>query len=209
MSYFEHSSISNSDLRAFRIKMGLARQMPENMQAIYAFGTIFHKAILEPHKITDEEKKHPDYAMALKMRDRFWKDPLCRSFAMAKDFEREKEFYEPLKVDRYEINARCKMDGARTALKWCLELKGLRVSSYKAFLAAIDSLDYDQAVAHYQLTSKYEVTLMVGITKEKNPQLFKHIVKRGDDVYLWGEQKEIDTLKLLHEWSPDDVRIAA
>jgi len=209
MGYFDHSSISNSDLRAFKLKMGLAREMPNGMDAIYEFGRIFHATILEPHTITEEDKQHPDYPLALKMAKRFWKDETCRSFMMAKDFKREKEFYEPLKVDKYEINARCKMDGARTSLRWMLELKGLNITTQKAFDESLVALDYDQAVAHYQLTAKYPLTLIVGISK-RNPELmFKKIVKQYTDWYLDGEQKLIDTLKLLREWSPDDVRLAA
>lgn len=190
--------------------MGLSRELPENMQAIYSLGTIFHKAILEPHTITDEEKQHPEYGMILKMKDCFWADKMCRDFVMAKDFEREKEFYETVKVDKYEANLRCKMDGARTKMGWCLELKGLRgLKTQKQFTDAIVNIDYDQALSHYQLTAKYNLTLMVGISKAKKPELFKQIVKRGDDTYLWGEQKLIDSLGLIHEWSPEDVRLAA
>lgn len=206
MSYFLHKNISNSDLRAFKVKMGLSRELPENMQAIYDFGELFHLCILEPHKITEEHKKMDDYKLAQDMARQFWKDPICRMFILAKDFEREKEFYDTITVGGYQIAARCKMDGARTALKYQLELKGLSVTSQKQFEEGLIALDYDQAVAHYQLCSKYPASLIVGISKKKE-LLFRRIVKQFDDWYLYGEQKLIDTLKLLHEWSPEDVRL--
>lgn len=207
--YFNHQYISNSDLRAFRVKMGLAREMPENMQAIYDFGELFHKSILEPNRITEEEREHPDFELAQTMAKQFWKDPICRQFAMASDFEREKEFYNAdVAVGPYLFSGRAKMDGARTKIRYMLELKGLGVSTQKQFEEGLVALDYDQAVAHYQATSGYELSLMVGISKRREA-LFRRIVKRYDDWYLNGEQKLIDNLTLLREWSPEDVRMAS
>ena len=207
MSYFDHPNLSNSDLKRFKERLGLSRPAPDNLQAIFDFGTLFHKSILEPHLITEEDKKSDDYKLAQAMSKRFWKDPICREFVMAKDFRREHEFYEPLTVNGIQIEARCKMDGARTKVKFILELKGLSVTTQKAFEESLIDLDYDQAVAHYMLTSKYPLELIVGISKRDPDKLFKRIVKQYDDWYLGGEQKLIDTLYKLKDYSPEDVKI--
>lgn len=183
------------------------RAAPENLQAIFAFGTLFHSSIVEPHLITEADKNFEGYELAQAMSRTFWKDKVCRDFALSKDFKREHEFYDTLTVDGMQIDARCKADGCRTKMKWILELKGLAVDTQKAFEESLIDLDYDQAVAHYLLTSKYNLELIVGISKRHPDRLFKRIVKQYDDWYLNGEQKLIDTIKLLKEYSPEDVRM--
>ena len=206
-NYFSHSSISNSDLKKFKERLGLSRPAPENLQLIFEFGNLFHRSILEPHLITDEDKKADGYKLAQEMSKRFWQEEMCRDFAMAKDFKREHEFYEKLTVDGMQIDARCKADGARTKMKFMLELKGLAADSQRAFESALIDMDYDQACAHYLLTSGYDVMLIIAISKKKPDRLFKRIVKKYDDWYLGGEQKLIDTLKLVTQYSPQDVKI--
>lgn len=207
MSYFDHPHISNSDLKKFKQQLGMLREPPENLQAIFEFGNLFHKSILEPHLVTDEEKKSSDYKLAKAMSTRFWQDEMCRHFIMSKDFKREHEFYEPLTVGGMQVNARCKADGARTKMKFMLELKGLAADTQKAFEESLVAMDYDQACAHYLLTSGYDVMLIVAISKRKPERLFKRIVKKYDDWYLMGEQKLIDTLKLVRSYSPEDILI--
>lgn len=209
MSYFDHPAISNSDIQKFLQQIGLKREMPANIQAIYDFGTEFHAGILEPHKRRLDVVSPGQEQLIKEMADTFWRDKLCRDFAMAKDFQREMEVGVKapaiLEVGGMRIAARCKFDGARTSLKMGLELKGVKVSSQKQFEECLIGLDYDRAVAHYQLTSKYEWTLVVGISKSNTDRLFKKIVKRHDDFYAVGEHKLIEALQLLSNYSPEDV----
>jgi len=207
MSYFDHDNLSNSDLKKMKERLGLTRPAPENLQAIFEFGSTFHKAILEPHLVTEEEKKGDNFNLALTMSKVFWRDYFCRDFAMAKDFQREHEFYETLTVDGMQIDAKCKADGYRSKQKFFLELKSTACTTQKGFEAAMLDLDYDQACAHYMLTSRCDVALIVGISKRSPYNLFRRIVKKYDDWYLNGEQKLIDTLKLLVQYSPEDVRM--
>lgn len=207
MSYFDHPSLSNSDLKKMKERLGLTRPAPENLQLIFEFGSLFHKSILEPHLVTDEEKRKDDYPLAQEMSKTFWRDQFCRDFAIASDFKREHEFYDTLIVEGMTIDARCKADGYREKRKFFLELKSTACESQKSFEAAMLDLDYDQACAHYMLTSRCDVALIVGISKKKPDRLFRRIVKKYDDWYLNGEQKLINTLKLLLEVSPEDVRM--
>jgi len=203
-NYFQHEFISNSDLKKFKQNLGLTRELPVDLEPIYAFGTLFHKTILEPHLVTDEEKLSPDYTLASRMAGTFWRDSLCRSFIMASDFQREHEFYDTLEVGGMRIVSRCKADGWRSNMRWFMELKGLKVDSEKAFQAALLNFDYDMGAVFYMLTAKSELCLIPGISKKKDV-MFKRIVKKWDDFYLGGEQKLIDCLKLLKEYSPEDV----
>jgi hypothetical protein len=207
MSYFSHPYLSNSDLKDFGKKIGIEREMPANMEAIFSFGTLFHKVILEPNRVTDEDRKHPDYALADKMRLRYWEDPIARMVINGHDFEREHEFYATVQVGGMEYNARCKADGYRNGISTLLELKGLRVTHQKGFEEALLNFDYDRAAVHYMLTSKCDKVLIVGISKSDPKKLFRKVVKKHDEFYAWGEEKLKDRLRLLYQYSPDDVRL--
>jgi hypothetical protein len=203
-AYFSHDYISNSDIKKFLQQIGLKREAPANLDKIFELGTLIHSSILEPHTANTN---HKDYDLACRMRDTFWKDDFCRNFAMAKDFQREYEVYSTVEVGGMQFNSRCKCDGIRTGLNIILEIKGLNVDTEKAFMDALPSFDYDQGVAHYMLTKKAPMEVIVGLSKKKPERLFKKIVKMHDNFYAEGEQKLIDALKLLMEYSPDDVNL--
>lgn len=203
--YFQHDFLSNSDIKDFLKKIGLKREDPENLQEIFDLGTLIHATILEPHL---SDKKHDQYEMALAMRDTFWADPTCRGFAIAPDFHRESPFFEERKVGQYKVKLRCKCDGVRSRLGIMLELKGLSVDNEKAFREALIRYDYDQAAAHYMITGDFRMCLIVGISKKDPKKLFKWYIKRHDEFYLGGEQKLLDSLTLLRDYSPSDVLVA-
>lgn len=204
-NYFSHSYISNSDIKTFKKSLGLTREDPENLQEIFDLGTLIHATILEPHL---SDKKHEQYELALAMRDTFWKDATCREFAMANDFRREAPFYnDHAQVGEYKVKLRCKCDGVRERIKVMLELKGLGVDSEKAFREALVRYNYDQANSHYMITGDFRLSLIVGISKKDPTKLYKWYIKRHDEFYLGGEQKLIDDLTLLREYSPEDVMV--
>lgn len=204
--YFQHPFISNSDIKAFKKSVGIiTREDPENLQAIFDFGSLFHATILEPHLA---KRDHADYALAKQMRDSFWADPTCRGFASSRDYHREQPAFNEVQVGPYKAKFRCKMDGVRTGLKIMLELKGLGVESEKAFREALVRNDYDQAIVHYMLTADMRMALIVGISKKDPRMLFKWYVKKHDEFYLGGEQKLIDSLTMIREFSPEDVVLA-
>lgn len=210
MSYFEHPSISNSDLKRFKMSLNGGIQVEESrLQEIFELGTMIHTTILEPNKLTQEDKEKVGYPLAQRMHKTFFAEPLCRMFINSSDFYREKEFYRQIEVGGMQYNARCKCDGYRTGMKAYLEIKGLAVSTEKSFMEAIDRLDYDQAAVHYMLTSQTNMCLMVGISKKNPDLLFKKVIKMHDETYAIGEEKLITTLKQLHEFSPEDVKLVA
>lgn len=206
MSYFDHHFISNSDIKNFLKSIGLKREDPPNLQAIFDLGTLIHQTILEPHL---SDKSHEQYDLACKMRDTFWQDSMCRNFAMAKDFKREHEVYKTVEVGGMRFDSRCKCDGMRTALNLPLELKGLNIETEKAFNAAIEAFDYDQGIAHYMLTTGAPMMLVVGISKKRPERMFKKIIKKHDNIYAIGEHKLIEALTMLRDYSPSDVQLIA
>lgn len=214
MSYFQHGNLSNSDIKDFIKKNGGGFEEPENLQAIYAMGSLNHAVIFEPHETKGlmnqhTSLSHQELELALQMKKTFWADQMCREFAMANDFEREKPFYnDDVKVGPYMVRLRCKTDGVRTRMKVYLEFKGLAVETEKQFRDALIRYEYDQACVHYMLTGDFKMALIVGISKKDPSKLFKWLVKKHDEFYLGGEQRLIDDLTLLRNFSPEDVTIA-
>jgi hypothetical protein len=202
--YFQHPYISNSDIKNFLKQIGLKREDPPNLQAIFDLGTLIHSNILEPHLA---DVKHDQYQLACKMRDTFWKDAWCRDFISKKDFKREHEIYRTVEVGGMQFNSRCKCDGIRTGINVILELKGLNVETEKAFNDAITTFDYDQAAAHYILTANAPMQVIIGLSKKKPERLFRKIIKKHDNTYAEGEHKLIESLQLLSQYSPDDIKI--
>jgi len=210
MSYFDRSEISISDIKAFLKKVKGGNPEPENLEAIFAMGSYSHEIIFEPSKVQPSDLIEPsDIVLAKSMKDRFFQDELCRMLVMRPDFQREHAMFKEIEVGGMRYNARIKCDGISKGIKTILEFKGLSVTTEKAFLEAINNLNYDMAAVQYLLVAECEMILIVGISKIKPTLLFKKIIKRHDETYLWGEEKLIQGLKLWHEFSPEDIQMIA
>lgn len=190
MSYFRHHFASNSDIKELVSRVE-GRQKPDNISEIYNFGTEFHAGILERHKMRpdaiDQGKKELIDAMSAT----FWRDDMCRTIAMMPDFRREHEFY---RINRYGLEGvRCKCDGETAKLQTILELKGLSITTEKAFKESIMHLDYDQGGAWYIDTATghvvYKRKLIVGISKRDPDLMFKMLIDRDHQMYKTGSLK--------------------
>ena len=132
------------------------------------------------------------------MGNTFWRDDLCRQIAMMPDFIREHEFY---RQERFGIGAKCKCDGVSKKLRVILELKGLSVSTEKAFKDSLLHLDYDQGATWYlnvascdwlkyrELGHYFEYKLIVGISKIHTDLMFKMLIDRNHPYYKSGLEK--------------------
>jgi hypothetical protein len=190
MTYFNHQYASNSDLKTI-VDRHEGRQKPDNIGLIYDFGTEFHSGILEPQKndwskVTAEQK-----LLIQEMSKTFWRDKLCQQIAMMPDFRREHEFY---RINRFGLaGVRCKCDGESARLRCILELKGLSVTTEKAFKESVMHLHYDQGSAFYIETAtghvRYDTKLIVGISKINPDMMFKMLIDRQHPYYRTGYQK--------------------
>jgi hypothetical protein len=188
--YFNHHAVSNSDVKEmWRKHNGIPKH--EGLQPIFDFGTEFHSGILEPHKSDLGKLKIEDQELIRDMSKTYWKDDLCRKIAMMPDFRREHVF---VRANRLGFEwVRCKADGDTAKLRLCLELKGLAVSSQKAFEEAILFHDYDQATSWYLNVmpgiKQYDQQLIVGISKTYPDRMFKLLVDRRHENYKSGVEK--------------------
>lgn len=195
MSYFNSSYVSNSDLKEIMSRLS-GVQKPENIQQIYDFGSAFHGGILEPHKdvpnVSDNDKQ-----LISRMHKTIWADDLLRNMILIPDFRREHEFY---RENIHGVKARCKMDGSSKMMSTILELKGLSVSTYKAFIEAVDRFDYDQGAAWYLDVTRYKQCLIAGISKKEPDRLFKLLIDRDHQMYKSGVvkiKKSVSAWKML------------
>jgi hypothetical protein len=207
-TYFDQPEISVSDIKSFLKKVRGGNPDPENLEAIFAMGTLTHGIIFEPNSI-DKSVITPEITLATKMKVRFFQDELCRMIVMRPDFKREQPLFKEIEVGGMMYKARIKCDGISKGIKTIIEFKGLSITTQKAFEEAIDNLLYDMAAVQYLLVAECEMILIVGISKIKPQLMFKKIIKRYDETYNWGEQKLIDALKLWREYSPEDIRLVA
>lgn len=192
MNYFNHRYASNSDIKKI-VSRHEGRTEIEGLQAIFDFGSEFDVAIFEPHKRGTFSDLSPEKNELIKtMAASFWKDEMLRQIMMGPDFRRQHEFY---RVNRFGLEGiRCKCDGDSRKLGLILELKGLAVSTEKAFKESILHLDYDQGAAWYLEGAsgyvRYERVLIAGVSKtdpERPP--FKMLIDRNHDYYLSGMGK--------------------
>lgn len=190
MSYFNHHYASNSDLKELVARHN-GKTKPDNIEAIFDFGTEFHAGILEPHNSNLARISTEQVELISDMAKTFWKDEMCRKIAMMPDFRREHEFY---RANRFGIGARCKCDGASKFLGVILELKGLSVTTDKAFRESVLHLDYDQGATWYLNVASseswtYQYKLIVGISKKQPDKLFKLLIDRKHAYYASGLKK--------------------
>ncbi len=190
MNYFDLAAVSNSDVKEmWNRHNGVFKH--DGLQPIFDFGTEFHAGILEPHKSDLTRLKIEDQELIKAMAKTYWKDDLCRKIAMMPDFRREHVF---VRANRMGFKwVRCKADGDTAKLNLCLELKGLAVTTQKAFEEALLYHDYDQATSWYLNTMTgtkvYHQQLIVGISKIYPDRMFKLLVTRKHENFRSGIRK--------------------
>lgn len=209
MNYFSRPEISASDLKHFVKKMGGSFEEPANLEAIFEFGSMYHSVILEPHLSTNYNVTEKEVEIAYLMKDTFFSDPLNRMIIMRSDFKREETCVKEIEVGGMRYLARCRCDGISKGISTVLEIKGLSITTQKAFEEAISRFLYDLSSVHYLLTTDCDKMLIVGISKIKPSLMFKKIIKRHDELYLQGEEKLVQVLRQWHQISPEDIRLVA
>jgi hypothetical protein len=202
MNYFESHYISNSDLKRLRKMIDPKFEDPADLEEIFAFGTLVHALILEPHKA---DVNHKDYGLAVDMAKTFMADPFCAQLLHIHDLRREHEFY---RSNVFGVNARCKTDAESKALDLIFEFKGLSVGSDREFESAIDRFDYDQAVPWYINVARRKNYLVVSGSKKAPKRLFKRYVNDQHPYYHRGMVKVEKAVELFLDTFPEYKRAA-
>lgn len=204
-SYFDHEFVSNSDLKKVVNKFVKGIEEPENLEDIFKLGTLIHQILLEPHLA---DKNHPQFGLAKAMSETIFKDQLCRSFILMRDFRREREFYtdkcNPAFEKQYGFKGRVKVDGDSELMGAVMEYKGLAVTTHNAFIEAIDRFDYDQGAAYYLEATQRKRILIPAPSKKDPRKLFKILVDRDHPIYKRGLEKVIYASQVWRDFFPKE-----
>lgn len=180
--YRNHPYVANSDLKRLKKELVGSPEI-DNLEEIFAFGTLSHALILEPHLA---DYTHKDIVLGMEMRDTFMDDEFCQAFVEHPNFVPERHFY---KKNILGINGKCMMDGSIESRKDILEFKSLAISTQSAFEEAIYHFDYDMGAAWYLDVSEFDRLLIVAVSKKKTKKLFKMIITRDHPAYISGLEK--------------------
>ena len=216
-NYFDHHSISNSDITKLVQMANPNYKEPENLSEIFELGRLNHEALFEPHKakgtiqdmmdrcasFEEEQKVISDSKLAYAMADTVLKDEFCKKIIMMRDFRREFEWYYPSSNTLPLANTmgfesvRCKTDGDSGLLGTIFEFKGLKISSDKSFESALLHHDYDRSAFFYLNTTGYRWWLIVGVSKLDPRKIFKRLVDR-DHLYYHSGREKLERAKVTY-----------
>lgn len=190
--YFLRKEVSNSDLGALEELLN-PKDKSDPTQA-YWFGTIVDALITETDRVNffkrtvdGEAVDKKTWESTFRMRDAFWKDPLCASLmenaspqkVMARDMEMNFKGYP------FTLPARCKWDIWRDDLGYGGDIKSTAAETQTQFEAAIKFFSYPRQRAWYMDIAGSDYDVLIGISK-KNFKIFKKFIKRGSAFYLEG-----------------------
>lgn len=170
-----------------------------DIQKAFDFGNLIDGMITEPHNVNyfkrtweHLEFNKEDFNLAIGMRQAFLDDPFCRQITKVCNFQ-----YVTVR-ERFEINyngikfwipARCKWDFISHNLPLSGDIKSTVCTSESACRSAIGYFNYDRSRAYYMDLENRDKDVLIFITKEKKPKVFKIHIKRGDELYTKGKEK--------------------
>lgn len=195
--YYSSPYVSNSTLSKLKDELSASDQ--QDKVANYAFGSLFHAFLLEPHKLDhinhqcDGVGYFPEeFAKARAMRDAVLKDPACA--LMHRVSQKEFELYRddvPFSIDGLEfaLDCRIKMDEYHPATDTISDFKTCNVKTHQEFLEIIDLFDWDRQVAFYLTVSNAKRFVLRGVSKIKGHPTFSVYVDRNHAIYQSGLAK--------------------
>lgn len=202
MNYYRRSEVSNSDLTALmRVYYG-KDDISEELEGVYAFGSLVDAMLTEPLKVrtidmtlTEDDGNviqfsYDDFVQATIMANRARKDPIIA--AIIKHMAGQYIFVRTLRF-QYEgedlaLRCRCKFDQFSKAMKMGADYKTTSCTSLKQFREAIPHFHWDRQAAFYMDLARIDRHWIIGISK-KTGEVFKHVIERGDLLHTAGVAK--------------------
>ncbi len=187
IDYYQRAEISNSDLTWVEQQVYGSKFKAKNLEAIFAFGSLFHQLVLEPDKPfvspipidEDKAKRMCDSLLKAKIAG-YYMHEIVRS----EGFRPEWEFYRTLEG----VKCRGKLDGWYKGIKLIYELKSTSATTQAGFIEAINGFSIDKQNAFYLDLAKAEICLTVGVSKV-NYKVFPYLVLKEDSTYKRGKEK--------------------
>jgi hypothetical protein len=199
--YYNRSEVSNSDLTALKNLLH-PRLQYGNRDAAFRFGNLVDAIITEPTRVdyanlkvdeeqyTDDEFRHArEMYRSLKAesrKDRFLQIVLEQADTQRYMVNRAQPFnYLGLP---FTLDTRCKWDWWLSDYGFGGDLKTTFAESQRQFDEAIDFFDWDRSRAWYMDIAHSRQDFIYAISK-KNCRIFKHTIRRDDQVYRRGREK--------------------
>lgn len=194
--YYSLPEVSNSDLCQLRDLL-YGREMPADIERIFAFGNLIDFMITEPHKVDIYNRTADDMTFsreeidqALAMKKSYFKDAWCAHTHKLATFQhivrREIEFdYCGFK---FSLPMRCKFDRFFPVLGYGDDIKSTACETEKQCKEALYHFDYDQSRALYMLLANSHKDMLIFISK-KNYKVFKIPITRQCEIFERGLEK--------------------
>ena len=193
--YFDHPSVSNSELKKLRrYYYGDESDLEALLREQFIIGSLVDNYITPTSPQTRLEIELgatvEQGQLARSLGEYMLADPMIKLFVsfmvgQVRFFRLHTFEYDG---EVYKIRARCKFDLYCRRYKIGVEIKTTSCKTYKAFVASIEFLDYDQAAAWYMDLARIDRLWIIGICKSTK-QIFKFVVQRGDDTHKRGVSK--------------------
>ena len=198
VSYYDHPSCSNSALSA--LKRELSAQDQYEYKEALAVGTLVDAMLTDPTAIdlilrTVNGKPYTEeqWKIACRCRDAFNANYVCRSILQGSELQ--VEIYSDMEFEweglTFTLPFKSKLDGLKRTVRMAWDLKSTAAKSQAEFEAYVDRLDYDRSAAVYMRMADCDRFLIIGVSKQKNPQIYFVVVERGDWWHMSGENKLI------------------
>lgn len=204
-NYFNRHEVSNSDLGWLLDQLNPKERFIDPTQA-FADGNLLDAMITEPEKVdyfkmTREgvSYKKSTFENTVKMKQSFWRDPLCRDLMKGADSQKisiEHGAKMSFNGMDFELDRRCKWDIWREDLGWGADIKSTSAETQAQFETAFQFFKYPRSRAWYMDIEKAERDVVIGISK-KNHKVFKIFINRESEIYKQGKR---EYLELAYKW---------
>jgi hypothetical protein len=188
--YFNHiKGLSNSGMGKVQdwLDGKEDKAMPE---AAFRFGSMVDAMLTQPDELeanaTDEE-----LLKAMQVRDAIRSHPL--GGMLLDKAEPQVIITNTLKLDyegiEFEIEGKCMLDGLIQKMKIGKDDKTTAARTHAQFMASVERFNYDRQAFWYMELAELDRFVFIGASKIKVGEVFIHIIKRGDPMWLSGKEK--------------------
>ncbi len=199
--YYEHSSMSNSDLGKLE-----QRDQEFDPTEAYAFGNLVDHLITEPDKV-DVYQNTCDgnvftalqMKLALDMKASFMKNAMCKRIVDMSSFQTimHKRLIHQFDNIEFTIDARCKWDLWINTHLGGGDIKTTTATTQEQFEAACKHFHYPRQRFMYMTLGETEKDILIGISKV-NQKVFILPIRKGDA--FWQEGKEDYERMVVEYW---------
>ena len=188
--YFNHVvGLSNSGLGKVQDKMEGNFDKPVPYGA-FRFGSMVDAILTQPDELvtdlTDDELRQ-----GLRLSEAVKTNPLAK--VLLDHAEPQVIVSRTLTINlegiEKEVLAKCMLDLALLKMGIGADIKTTAARTHAQFLASVERFNYDRQAYWYMETPELNKFVFIGISKTKVGEVFIHIVKRDDPMFLSGKEK--------------------